>query len=196
MALPPIETAADADRHRIISLITLGFSADPLLRWIWPDAKTYLELMPKFVTAFGGRAFEHATAWYADDFRAAALWLPPGVEPDIETLAALIEATLAPEIAEEAASFFGQMANFHPHDRPCWYLPLIAADPASQGRGLGSALMKHTLGRCDQEGLPAYLESTNPRNVPLYERHGFEVMGEIQAGSSPVIHPMIREPRG
>ncbi|MFP4002381.1 MAG: GNAT family N-acetyltransferase [Alphaproteobacteria bacterium] len=195
MALPSIQTAADSGRQRILQLITLGFAADPVLRWVWPDAKTYLEEMPKFVAAFGGRAFEHETAWYADDFRAAALWLPPGVEPDAEKLSNLIETTVAPETAEEAAALMGQMAEFHPHDRPCWYLPMIAADPACQGRGLGSALMKHAVRRCDEEGLPAYLESTNPRNVPLYERHGFEVMGEMQAGSSPVMHPMIREPR-
>ncbi|MFP3943523.1 MAG: GNAT family N-acetyltransferase [Alphaproteobacteria bacterium] len=195
MALPSIQTAADSGRQRILQLITLGFAADPVLRWVWPDAKTYLAEMPKFVAAFGGRAFEHETAWYADDFRAAALWLPPGVEPDAEKLSNLIETTVAPETAEEAAALMGQMAEFHPHDRPCWYLPMIAADPACQGRGLGSALMKHAVRRCDEEGLPAYLESTNPRNVPLYERHGFEVMGEMQAGSSPVMHPMIREPR-
>ena len=28
----------------------------------------------------------------------------------------------------------------------------------------------------------AYLESSNPRNIPLYERHGFEALGEIQVG--------------
>jgi hypothetical protein len=31
--------------------------------------------------------------------------------------------------------------------------------------------------------------------VPLYERHGFEVVGSIQAGSSPTIVPMLRRPR-
>jgi ribosomal protein S18 acetylase RimI-like enzyme len=52
--------------------------------------------------------------------------------------------------------------------------------------------MKHALDRCDSEGLPAYLESTNPRNISLYQRHGFQVMGEIKFGASPVVTPMIR----
>jgi hypothetical protein len=38
-------------------------------------------------------------------------------------------------------------------------------------------------------------ESTNPRNVPLYERHGFERLGTIQSGSSPPLFPMLRRPR-
>jgi ribosomal protein S18 acetylase RimI-like enzyme len=55
--------------------------------------------------------------------------------------------------------------------------------------------MKHALARVDREGATAYLESSNPRNVSFYERHGFEVLGRIQSGSSPVITPMLRRPR-
>jgi hypothetical protein len=49
--------------------------------------------------------------------------------------------------------------------------------------------------RCDEDHLPAYLESSNPRNVPLYERHGFTVIGAIQAGTSPTMYPMVRAAR-
>jgi ribosomal protein S18 acetylase RimI-like enzyme len=64
-----------------------------------------------------------------------------------------------------------------------------------QGRGFGALLMRHATMRCDAEGKVAYLESSNPRNIPLYLRHGFEVMGTIQVGRSPVMTPMIRRPR-
>ncbi len=55
--------------------------------------------------------------------------------------------------------------------------------------------MKHTLARVDAERLPAYLESSNPRNIPFYERHGFEVIGRIQSGATPVVTPMLRRGR-
>jgi hypothetical protein len=48
------------------------------------------------------------------------------------------------------------------------------------------------LARADRDGLPAYLEASAPRNRALYERHGFEVVGEIQAGDSPPLWPMLR----
>ena len=83
------------------------------------------------------------------------------------------------------------MAKYHPRE-PHWYLPLVAADPNWIGQGLGSLLMKHALRRCDDEGAAAYLESSNPRNISFYERHGFEVIGKIQCGSSPVLTPMLR----
>ena len=86
------------------------------------------------------------------------------------------------------------MEGYHPRE-PHWYLPFIGVDPSQQGKGYGSALMKHTLDACDRDHAAAYLESSNPKNVPLYERHGFELLGTIQAGTSPPIFPMLRKPR-
>lgn len=195
MAAPRVEVGSVANHDKVIQTITVGFLADPMCRWVWPDAGTHLETMPKFVAAFGGKAFDQGSAYIANNCRAAALWLPPGVDPDGDTVEALFEATVAPEILEDLGTVFAQMDEYHPNDQPCWYLPLIAADPAYMAKGFGAALMKHALLRCDEEGLIAYLESTNPRNVSLFQRHGFEVVGRIQAGSSPVLYPMIREAR-
>jgi ribosomal protein S18 acetylase RimI-like enzyme len=80
------------------------------------------------------------------------------------------------------------MDKYHPKESH-WYLPLIGVDPSHQGKGVGSALMKHALAACDRDGIIAYLESSNPRNVSLYERHGFEVIGEIQSGTLPILRP-------
>ncbi len=86
------------------------------------------------------------------------------------------------------------MDEWHPEE-PLWYLPLIGVEPNPQGRGIGGALMRHAVARCDQDEALAYLESSNPRNISLYERHGFEGMGEIQVGAAPLITPMLRRPR-
>ncbi|NOJ42963.1 GNAT family N-acetyltransferase [Bradyrhizobium sp. WSM 1791] len=147
--------------------------------------------MPRFVNAFGGRAFEHGTAYITEGARAAALWLPPGVEPDEAEMDAIMEESLRPDIADDIGAVMKGMAEHHPRE-PHWYLPLVAADPNWIGQGLGSLLMKHALRRCDEEGVAAYLESSNPRNISLYERHGFKITGRIQSGSSPVMTPMSR----
>jgi len=91
-------------------------------------------------------------------------------------------------------AFFELMGTHHPTE-PHWYLPLIGVDPSCQGEGHGGALMRHALDRCDRDRLPAYLESSNPRNVSLYLRHGFEIVGKIQVGTSPVLTPMYRKAR-
>jgi ribosomal protein S18 acetylase RimI-like enzyme len=188
----PVVRSASADiQASTINTIVLGFAADPMTRWVWPDSSEYLRIMPQFAMAFGGRAFEHGTAYITDGARAAALWLPPGIEPDDVAMAAIMAQTLRPDIADDLGHVLQGMAKHHPHE-PHWYLPLIAADPHWIGQGLGALLMKHALRRCDEEGIPAYLESSNPRNISLYERHGFEIIGEIQHGSSPTMTPMLR----
>jgi ribosomal protein S18 acetylase RimI-like enzyme len=171
----------------------LAFVTDPLVRWLVPKADVYLDMMMPFFDAFGGAAFDHGTAYLADEGKAAALWLPPGIEPDVETMAGMMQRRTDAERQPDAFAVLEEMGRFHP-EAPCWYLPIIGADPAHQGQGLGAALMKHALNRCDDEGQVAYLESSNERNVTLYQRHGFEIMGRIQHGSSPVVTPMIRLP--
>ncbi len=193
MTLPEIVTAQEENRERVIQAIILGFSADPLTRWFWPEAATYLQSGPGF-DAFSGRAIDSGSAYTTGNYEGVAMWLPPGVEPDEERFIAHIQETIAEDTREDVFSVLEAMEEYHPEE-PCWYLPIIAVDPAYQGQGLGSQLMKHALHRIDEDGLPAYLESSNPRNMSLYERHGFEVMGQIQIGTSPPIHPMIRSAR-
>ena len=95
---------------------------------------------------------------------------------------------------EDLFALFEQMESYHPKD-PHWYLPLIGVDPTHQGQGYGSALMQHGLLPCDREQTQAYVESSNPRNISLYKRHGFELLGTIQVGTSPLVFPMLRKPR-
>lgn len=194
MSTVAVRSATKRDHQRVIDVITLAFSTDPMARWAYPDAVAYLAAMPEMVTAFGGHGFEHATVHIVNDGAAAAMWLPPGVGADSERLAAITEQHSPPEQLSDMRQVFEQMGSYHP-SAPCWYLPLIAVDPMHQGQGHGSALLRHALEQCDRDGVIAYLESSNPRNVPLYERHGFASLGSIQAGSSPTIVPMIRRPR-
>jgi ribosomal protein S18 acetylase RimI-like enzyme len=92
---------------------------------------------------------------------------------------------------DDLFAVLGQMAKAHP-SYPYWYLPWFGVDASRQGSGLGGQLLANCLAVVDAAHLPAYLESTNPRNVPFYERHGFEVTGTAQAGSSPSIVLMAR----
>jgi len=79
---------------------------------------------------------------------------------------------------------------------PHFYLAILGVRPDRQGTGLGSALLSRTLSRLDEAGAPAYLESSNPVNVPLYQRHGFRAVDEIRLpGGGPSELCMWREPR-
>jgi ribosomal protein S18 acetylase RimI-like enzyme len=128
------------------------------------------------------------------DFCGAGLWLPPTIHPDGEAFEKVFRDTAKPEHLDDLLATFEKMDEWHPEE-PHWYLPLIGVEPNAQRRGLGAALMHHAIARSDRDGLPAYLESTNPRNISLYKRYGFEVMGEIQIGAGSLLTPMLKRPR-
>lgn len=175
-------------------VITLAFATDPVARWTYPDPDQYLEHFPAFVRAFAGRSFSKGTAYLAPAGGGAALWLGPGVEPNEDELLGLIWSSTSDEVQRDLFPMFEQMAAFHPSE-PHWYLPMIGVEPGRQGSGIGSALLQHTLANCDADGLPAYLESSNPKNIPLYERFGFEQIGVIRSSDAPPLFPMLRKPQ-
>jgi GNAT superfamily N-acetyltransferase len=189
-----IKTATAVDEAATNHLLALAFGADPAARWAWPHPTQYLMHFPAFVKAFGGRAFSNGTAYYIDGYAGAALWLPPHVHPDEDAVIALIRSTVAERIQTDVLGVLEQMDRYHPTE-PHWYLPVIGVDPLLHGQGFGSALMQQALDQCDRGGTPAYLESSNPRNIPFYQRQGFEGLGTIQVGTSPSIVPMVRRPR-
>lgn len=88
---PTIKRATAADEAAVIDVVTLAFSADPLLRWVYPDPHQYLTYAPEVARAFAGKAFAHATAYYVDGYLGAALWLPPEVHPDEDELISLLQ---------------------------------------------------------------------------------------------------------
>jgi ribosomal protein S18 acetylase RimI-like enzyme len=140
------------------------------------------------------KAFSTGTAWRIDGNLGGALWLPPGVKPDEDAIAAILDESVPAEVMADVNAMFGKMAAYHPRD-PHWYLPTIGIEPHLRGKGLGSALLTGALSRCDQEHMPAYLESSNSANVALYQRFGFEALGVIRAGHSPPMIPMLRGAR-
>jgi ribosomal protein S18 acetylase RimI-like enzyme len=194
MATPIIKTATASDEEYVIDVLVQANLADPAARWVWPDSQQFLLQFPNFVRAFGGKAFEHGSAYYVDGYVGAALWLPPDVHPDEEALIALVKQTVSEDIQKDFFTVFEQMGGYHPSE-PHWYLPLMGVEPSQQGKGYGSALLQHTLIQFDRDDKLAYLESSNPRNISLYKRHGFELLGSIQIGTSPSIAPMLRRPK-
>ena len=55
-------------------------------------------------------------------------------------------------------------------------LELVATDPAYQGKGAGSQMMRWGLDRADEQKVEAYLEAS-PNAVRLYEELGFREAG-------------------
>jgi ribosomal protein S18 acetylase RimI-like enzyme len=184
-----------ADRQLAMAVLTAAFIGDPVNRWMFPDPRTYLNLFEVFSDAFCGAAIELGHGYIADECRGVALWLPPGVSSDAEVMVELVVANCSENVLSDIPAFMEQMEKMHPVDENCWYLAMIGVDVAYQGRGVGAALLKESLRFVDEKGGTAYLEASTKQSAALYERHGFEFTGAIQAGNSPEVYPMFRTAR-
>jgi ribosomal protein S18 acetylase RimI-like enzyme len=160
-----VRSAEASETEHVVGCVVAAFITDPLARFAWPKPHDHLRGMSAATRAFAGGSFEQ-----------------------------LFRDTAEPLHLDDLLGTFEKMAEWHPEE-PHWYLPIIGVEPNAQGRGLGGALLRHAVARCDRENLIAYLESSNPRNITLYERHGFERMGEIKVGKGPLVTPMLRQPR-
>jgi len=194
MKTSTVHVAATRDEDRVVGVITVAFAADPAMRWLYPDVSKYLSGFPKLVRAFGGGAFEHGSAHEVSDLAGTAIWLPPGIDADKAALVRVIESTVDAERVPRVFEALGQLDRYHPTESH-WYLPFIGVDTPRQGRGLGSLLLSYALEQVDREHCRAYLETANPANIPLYQRHGFELVGRIELPSAPVLYPMVRPGR-
>ena len=197
-----VRPATRADVPALSTTLGRAFFDDPVMSWMLPDARVrrrrlhrlFESLTRHHHLARGG--VEVATADHG--IGAAALWDPPGQwrQTRAEELRALPSLLWSFGLSLRRGSVVEEIMKAAHPEEPHWYLAIIGTDPDVRGNGFGQVLMQSRLDRCDTEHAPAYLESSNPVNVPYYQRFGFDVTGEIRLpGSGPSLIPMWRRPR-
>jgi len=199
MDLPPnIRDAGPADLDTLVDTLVDSFAHDPMLNWVF--AKT--QLFPYFFRMLVRNVYLPRGIVHIDDRgRAAALWLPPEqrfvVAPRLDLLRLgfrLVQQDgLRPlwRMRQQGAVFARHLPK-----EPHYHLQFIGCRHSDQGRGIGAALLKQGTRICDDHGMPAYLECSNERNLPLYRRHGFEVRAaQAVAKNGPMAWFMWREAR-
>src|SRR5574339_572212 len=92
---PGVRSVTRADKDRFEATMTMAFSADPAARWAWPDPLQYINTFMPLVTLFGGKSFDHGSAYVIGDFIGVAQWLPPGVQPDDGPIGELFEQNMS-----------------------------------------------------------------------------------------------------
>ncbi len=177
---PDIIDGLESQQGELADILADSFSTDPVMNWIMPDTSLY----PGFFRLLIRDIFLPRGLLHLDrQSRGAGLWLPPegkfDVPPSLLLLSLVLKLLLKHgpgklvRIRQQEALF-----NRHHPKAPHYHLVFVGARHANQGQGVGSALIKQGLRSVDEARMPAYLESSNHKNVPLYERHGFEVIAE------------------
>ncbi|HEX9259436.1 MAG TPA: GNAT family N-acetyltransferase [Acidimicrobiales bacterium] len=187
--------AVESDVDHIAAVLADAFFDDPIMAWALPD----IEARPRRLQAMFGYVAQHVYIGHRrcqTSEEAVALWLPAGVTMGDEFWEehGLPFAEALDGDVERLAALGNAMGEHHPGD-PHLYLLAIGVRPSAQGRGHGGDLLAKALERADAEGEAAYLEATSPRSRVLYQRHGFEAVGEFSVDGSPPMWPMWRHPR-
>jgi GNAT superfamily N-acetyltransferase len=179
-----------------------AFAEDPVFAWLIPPQLPGRDnrLRTFFTSMSRGYLRQGKPCYLAGGASAAALWATPGAWA--MPLSQVILEAVPNGLAFRRTLFRAlrtqmQIANLHAgQSAPHWYLGYLGTRRDRQGQGLGTQMLREVLAGLDTEGVPAYLESSSERNLPLYERNGFRVVGELQAlGHGPTIWRMWREPQ-
>jgi ribosomal protein S18 acetylase RimI-like enzyme len=200
-----VETRADAKVRRanpheqtaLAASLGEAFFDDPVMRWGFPDDDRRGEQLPPFFSLFVGTILRYDETYTDDALTSAALWVPPGEKPTPEDAEEEVGARMEEIAGKDAERLFAISKVIDEHHPPgsYYFLQFMGVEPQRQGRGIGSALVRLILERCDREQEWAYLDATSELNKRLYERHGFEAGNEYAPDGGPPLWPMWREPK-
>jgi ribosomal protein S18 acetylase RimI-like enzyme len=198
---PEIRRAEVTDVPNLVEVLARAFDDDPMPNFLFPGEKRRHRGLRRFFSIQLRHMYlADGEVWTTTDTAGAALWaLPSEPRPDRRNVLHFV--SLLPDLAGlggragDAMHLLQSVDRARPREEH-WYLATLGIDPDRQGQGVGSALLRKVLERANSEGLPAYLESSKERNLVFYERHGFEVTGEIHTpGGGPTLWLMWRECR-
>ena len=194
-----VRKAAPVDRDRLTAAMARAFDDDPIANWFAAQDKRRARRIYDFMDVAFQIVWPGGEIYTTDDLQGGAYWSPPGkwkmgVLQQVRLFPAMIR-TASLRRLPSVVSGLNAIERKHPHE-PHYYLLALGVEPELQGRGLGTQLMAPILERCDRERVPAYLESSKEKNVPLYERNGFTVTEKFQVpNGGPPIWLMWRNPK-
>ncbi|ASO21870.1 ribosomal protein S18 acetylase RimI-like enzyme [Actinoalloteichus hoggarensis] len=177
---PDVRPATEADVPRATQTLGAAFGDYPYTRHV-VDERDHLRRVTRFQELFLTEVgLPHGRVWVADGGDAVAVW----TTPDAEDIGAVF-ARLGPEFAElageRAAASAAAEAALAPHrpTEPAWFLGTVGVHPDSQGRGLGTAVLRPGIEAAEAAGVTAFLETSTERNVAFYRRLGFVVTADV-----------------
>jgi ribosomal protein S18 acetylase RimI-like enzyme len=191
--------ASEADTDALSCLLAEAFGTDPVFNWIARPGPGRVEVMEEFFRwLLETRAILFGEVWMSEGV--VAVWIPPdapaspgGFFEQLRLLPMFVRLCGISRFGRGSAMGDAMERN-HPHERH-FYLAFVAVAPTRQGLGLGSAILETNLKHIDAQGMPAYLENSNPKNARLYERLGFVAKRDIAPIGAPPMIAMWRNAR-
>jgi ribosomal protein S18 acetylase RimI-like enzyme len=192
-----LRVASPQDWGDVVAILVSAFYDDPTWSWAFPNPSLRAEQHRRLWGLFVDGAMRYPWVWLTPGNTATSVWIPPNGTDLSEEQEAALEPTIVEMLGADASPVIHAVELFdraHPREVPHFYLSLLGTSAAHRGRGYGLALLAENLRRIDEAGMPAYLEASNPANVALYERKGFEVRGSFKLpGDGPEVFRIWRD---
>lgn len=191
--------AGPSDLDAIVGTITDAFHGDPVWSWAFPDEARRPEQFRRWWPLFVEDPLSQGFTWMAERAETIAVWTPPGMPELSDAAEARIPTVLHDLLGTRSRMVLEGLLQFdaaHPHDEPHYYLSFVATQTPHRGQGIGEQLLAQNLEVVDGARMPAYLESSNPKNVARYERLGFRPHTEFTLpDNGPTVTTMWRPAR-
>jgi GNAT superfamily N-acetyltransferase len=180
---PRLATQVELDD--VVRVFAEAFASDPMITWPLPPGAPLGAIESLFSIVIHDAYGPMDVVWVVgeDGVDGAAVWLPPDQVARFDE----VEAATRPRIADltdddgaRYAGFWDWLGGRVPAE-PSWFLDILGVRQEARDRGLATALVRHGLGLAHGAGLPAFLETGNPANVPMYEHLGFRVVEQSDA---------------
>lgn len=201
MTDPEIHRATANDATQTAELIADAFFTLDATAWLIPDSGERARILPADFEIYVDHAFTHGEIHVIKhangELAAAAVWFvqPTGPVPDPDNYEEQLVAACG-TYADRFRTLDQLFEENHPRTYPHHHLAYLATRPDEQSRGRGSALLRHHHRQLDHYGTPAFLQASSEQARKLYERHGYECLGDpFYLPDGPPFWPMWREPQ-
>jgi len=174
-----------ADKEKAINILTLAFDQNKSVNYVVKQGDNRVDRIRQLM----GYSFDYCKkfgeVYKSNDDNAFALILYP--ERKKTTFKSIVWDT---QLATNVIGFSrvmqvlnreGLIKKHHPKE-PFAYLWFIGVDPAQQGKGIGSKLLKDVINMNEKKERPIYLETSVDKNLPWYKSFGFEIYQELNLG--------------
>jgi ribosomal protein S18 acetylase RimI-like enzyme len=191
--------AGAGDVEAVVETISLAFQDDPVWSWAFPDEERRRVVFRRWWRLFVESMWPQGFTWTTAQVESVAVWaVPNGMELTREAESS-IPKMLDDAVGSRAPTVLEALLQFEaarPHDEPHYYLSIVATHDDHRGYGFGESLLGQNLELVDARHLPAYLESSNPKNLARYERLGFRPREEFMLpDGGPTVTTMWRVAR-
>ncbi len=179
----------------LASVLGRAFVVEPMMRWPLGESDDHEARLVRAFEVFMAEPIRRGLVWEASASTGALILIPAGQMDAVDDANLAMRSVYERDDgARRFDSFWDWVGSKHP-DEPLALLDSIAVEPTAQGRGIGSALIRFGLEQARVSGHGAWIETGNPRNVPLYQRHGFRVVDDADApGGGPHVWFMRWDP--